>query len=75
MYTPWPFTSLFQALRDEVEIFDVQKYNFVTPIIKPEAMDRTELLDRVMNNYRRAAGLRRGRRFRLACRSSVGHGR
>lgn len=53
MYTPWPFTSLFQELREKVEIFDFEKYNFVTPIIKPEAMDRTELLDRVMNNYRR----------------------
>jgi anaerobic magnesium-protoporphyrin IX monomethyl ester cyclase len=53
MYTPWPFTALFQELRDKVQIFDFEKYNFVTPIIKPEAMDRGELLDRVMNNYRR----------------------
>ncbi len=53
MYTPWPFTSLFQDLSDKVEVFDFDKYNFVTPIIKPEAMDRAELLDRVMNNYRR----------------------
>ncbi len=53
MYTPWPFTALFQELSDKVEIFDFDKYNFVTPIIKPEAMDRFELLDRVMNNYRR----------------------
>jgi anaerobic magnesium-protoporphyrin IX monomethyl ester cyclase len=53
MYTPWPFTSLFQELSDKVEIFDFEKYNFVTPIIRPEAMDRGELLDRVMNNYRR----------------------
>ena len=53
MYTPWPFTSLFQELRDKVEIFDFSKYNFVTPIMKPEAMDRGELLDGVMNNYRR----------------------
>src|SRR5208337_1800918 len=29
------------------------KYNFVTPIMKPDAMERAELLDRVMNNYRR----------------------
>jgi anaerobic magnesium-protoporphyrin IX monomethyl ester cyclase len=34
-------------------VFDYEKYNFVTPIIKPEAMERGELLDRVMNNYRR----------------------
>jgi anaerobic magnesium-protoporphyrin IX monomethyl ester cyclase len=53
MYTPWPFTPLFQELGDKVEIFDFEKYNFVTPIMKPEAMDRAELLDRVMNNYRR----------------------
>lgn len=53
MYTPWPFSDLFKELGDKVEIFDYEKYNFVTPIIKPESMDRGELLDRVMNNYRR----------------------
>jgi anaerobic magnesium-protoporphyrin IX monomethyl ester cyclase len=53
MYTPWPFTPLFQELGDKVEVFDFSKYNFVTPIMKPLAMDRGELLDRVMNNYRR----------------------
>ena len=53
MYTPWPFTPLFQDLGDKVEVFDFEKYNFVTPIMKPESMDRAELLDRVMNNYRR----------------------
>jgi radical SAM superfamily enzyme YgiQ (UPF0313 family) len=31
MYTPWPFTPLFQELMDKVEIFDFSKYNFVTP--------------------------------------------
>ena len=53
MYTPWPFSPLFHELGDKVEVFDFSKYNFVTPIMKPEAMDRAELLDRVMNNYRR----------------------
>ncbi|MEM9108077.1 MAG: magnesium-protoporphyrin IX monomethyl ester anaerobic oxidative cyclase [Pseudomonadota bacterium] len=53
MYTPWPFTNLFQELGDKVEIFDFSKYNFVTPIMKPEAMERGELLDGVMKNYRR----------------------
>ena len=53
MYTPWPFTPLFQELRDKVEVFDYSKYNFVTPIMAPEAMDRATLLDRVMHNYRR----------------------
>ncbi len=53
MYTPWPFSSLFQELGEKVEVFDFSKYNFVTPIMKPAAMDRAELLDRVMHNYRR----------------------
>jgi anaerobic magnesium-protoporphyrin IX monomethyl ester cyclase len=35
MYTPWPFTPLFQELKDQVEIFDFSKYNFVTPIMRP----------------------------------------
>ncbi len=53
MYTPWPFTPLFQDLKDQVEVFDFSKYNFVTPIMAPKAMDRATLLDRVMHNYRR----------------------
>ncbi len=53
MYTPWPFTPLFQELRDQVEVFDFSKYNFVTPIMKPKAMDRGALLNGVMKNYRR----------------------
>ena len=53
MYTPWPFSDLFEDLGDKVEVRDYAKYNFVTPIMKPDAMERGELLDRVMNNYRR----------------------
>ncbi|MCU0868293.1 MAG: magnesium-protoporphyrin IX monomethyl ester anaerobic oxidative cyclase [Burkholderiales bacterium] len=53
MYTPWPFSDLFQELGEKVEVFDFERYNFVTPIMKPDAMDRAELLDRVMHNYRR----------------------
>jgi anaerobic magnesium-protoporphyrin IX monomethyl ester cyclase len=53
LYTPWPFSDLFQELGDKVEVRDFEKYNFVTPIMKPDAMDRGELLDRVMSNYRR----------------------
>ena len=78
MYTPWPFSDLFKELGDKVEIFDYEKYNFVTPIIKPEAMERGELLDRVMNNYRRFymkkalfsypwAGSGERRRYLLGC--------
>jgi anaerobic magnesium-protoporphyrin IX monomethyl ester cyclase len=78
MYTPWPFTNLFQEMKDKVEVFDFDKYNFVTPIMKPAAMERGELLDRVMNNYRRFymkkaffsypwAGSGKRRRYLLGC--------
>jgi anaerobic magnesium-protoporphyrin IX monomethyl ester cyclase len=53
MYTPWPFTPLFEELGAKVEVFDFSKYNFVTPIMKPAVMSRGELLDGVMKNYRR----------------------
>ena len=53
MYTPWPFTPLYQELGDKVEVFDFSKYNFVTPIMKPASMEREDLLDKVMQNYRR----------------------
>ncbi len=46
--TPWPFSDLFRDLGDKVEVFDYDKYNFVTPIMKPDAWTRAELLDRVM---------------------------
>jgi len=56
MYTPWPFAELFQDLEDKVEIRDYSHYNFVTPIIKPDAMTREEVLQGVLRNYARFYG-------------------
>ncbi len=53
MYTPWPFSDMFAEMGDKVEVFDYSKYNFVSPIMKPDNIDRAELLDGVMANYRR----------------------
>ncbi len=53
MYTPWPFSDLFEDLADRVEVRDYARYNFVTPIMKPDAMTRGEVLKRVMKNYAR----------------------
>ena len=53
MYTPWPFSDLFADLGDKVEVRDYARYNFVTPIMKPETMTRSEVLNGVMRNYRR----------------------
>ncbi len=53
MYTPWPFSDMFAEMGDRVEVHDYSKYNFVSPIMKPDNIDRAELLDGVMANYRR----------------------
>jgi len=53
MYTPWPFSDLFQELESKVEVRDFAKYNFVTPIIQPDAMTRDDVLRGVLHNYRR----------------------
>jgi anaerobic magnesium-protoporphyrin IX monomethyl ester cyclase len=53
MYTPWPFAELFEELGERVEVRDYSKYNFVTPIIQPDAMDRQDVLRGVLRNYGR----------------------
>ncbi len=53
MYTPWPFAELFEELGDKVEVRDYSKYNFVTPIMKPDAMEREDVLKGVLKSYAR----------------------
>jgi anaerobic magnesium-protoporphyrin IX monomethyl ester cyclase len=53
MYTPWPFAELFEELGDKVEVRDYSKYNFVTPIMKPEGITREQVLKGVLKNYAR----------------------
>ncbi|MGF1511537.1 MAG: magnesium-protoporphyrin IX monomethyl ester anaerobic oxidative cyclase [Myxococcota bacterium] len=53
MYTPWPFSDLFEELADRVEVRDYARYNFVTPIMKPDQMSRSDVLHGVLRNYKR----------------------
>ncbi len=53
IYTPWPFSDLFKELGDRVEVRDYSKYNFVTPIIKPDNMEREDVLKQVLKSYAR----------------------
>lgn len=53
MYTPWPFAEVFEELSDRVEVRDYSKYNPETPIMKPEAMTREQVLKGVLKNYAR----------------------
>jgi anaerobic magnesium-protoporphyrin IX monomethyl ester cyclase len=51
MYTPWPFSELFEELGDRVEVRDYSKYNFVTPIMQPDDMERDAVLKGVLRSY------------------------
>jgi hypothetical protein len=42
-----------EELGDRVEVRDHDKYNFVTPIIQPDAMSREQVLKGVLKNYAR----------------------
>ena len=53
IYTPWPFSDLFKELGDRVEVRDYSKYNFVTPIIKPDNLEREDVLKLVLKSYAR----------------------
>lgn len=53
MFTPWPFAELFEDLGDKVEVRDYSKYNFVTPIMKPDAIEREDVLKGVLGCYAR----------------------
>jgi len=53
IYTPWPFAELFEELGDKVEVRDYSKYNFVTPIMKPQNMEREDVLKGVLKSYAR----------------------
>ncbi|ACD91182.1 MAG: magnesium-protoporphyrin IX monomethyl ester anaerobic oxidative cyclase [Chlorobium limicola] len=53
IYTPWPFSDLFKELGDKVEVRDYSKYNFVSPIIKPDNMEREDVLKGVLKSYAR----------------------
>ncbi|NTV97625.1 MAG: magnesium-protoporphyrin IX monomethyl ester anaerobic oxidative cyclase [Chlorobiaceae bacterium] len=53
IYTPWPFSDLFKELGDRVEVRDYSRYNFVSPIIKPDNMEREDVLKGVLKSYAR----------------------
>ena len=53
MFTPWPFSDLFEDVGAQVEVRDYSQYNFVTPIMKPDAITREALLKGVLRNYAR----------------------
>lgn len=53
LLAPWPYADLYEDVKDHITEQDYSKYNFVHPIIRPTAMSETEIMDCLLDCYRR----------------------
>lgn len=51
--TPWPYSDLYQEMKDKIETHDYRLYNLIEPIIKPDNMTRDEVDLAIIDCYRR----------------------
>ncbi|MCL5040784.1 MAG: cobalamin-dependent protein [Firmicutes bacterium] len=49
---PWPYADLYQEVRGFIVEEDYSKYNFVEPILQPEAMALAEMKQTIIDCYR-----------------------
>lgn len=49
---PWPYSDIYDDLKDYVVVHDYTKYNLIDPIIKPKAMTLEELDRAIVDCYR-----------------------
>lgn len=49
---PWPYSDIYNDLKDYVVVYDYTKYNLIDPIIKPKAMTLEELDKAIVDCYR-----------------------
>ncbi|MCL5960371.1 MAG: radical SAM protein, partial [Chloroflexi bacterium] len=52
MIAPWPYSDMFDDLKEHIVTRDYSKYNFVEPVVKPRNMTTEELQAAVVNCYR-----------------------
>ncbi len=50
---PWPYADMYKDLEPYIVSHDYEDYNLVAPVVKPKAMATDELMDQVINCYRR----------------------
>lgn len=53
LLAPWPYADMYETLKPYIEVFDYSKYNLVEPVIKPKNMTRDELMNHVLNCYKK----------------------
>jgi anaerobic magnesium-protoporphyrin IX monomethyl ester cyclase len=49
---PWPYSDIYEEVKDYIVVTDYRKYNLIDPIIKPKAMTLEELDRAIVDCYR-----------------------
>ena len=50
--TPWPYSDLYDEVKDHIAVTDFSKYNLIEPIIEPRAMSLREIDEAIIRCYR-----------------------
>jgi anaerobic magnesium-protoporphyrin IX monomethyl ester cyclase len=50
--TPWPYSDLYNEVKDNIAITDYSKYNLIEPIIEPNGMSLREIDEAIIRCYR-----------------------
>jgi anaerobic magnesium-protoporphyrin IX monomethyl ester cyclase len=49
---PWPYSDIYESLKDRIEVFDYSKYNLITPVVKPDKMTVERVDDAIIDCYK-----------------------
>ena len=51
--TPWPYTDIYNDVRQYIRVFDYSKYNLIDPIIEPKKMSLLQMNVAIVDCYRK----------------------
>jgi anaerobic magnesium-protoporphyrin IX monomethyl ester cyclase len=49
---PWPYSDIYNELKEYIEVYDYKKYNLIDPSIKPTTMTREEIDQAIIHCYK-----------------------
>ncbi len=49
---PWPYSDIYNELKDSIEVTDYKKYNLIDPIVRPKAMTLEEIDHAIIHCYK-----------------------
>lgn len=50
---PWPYADMYEDLKPYIVSYDYEDYNLVAPVVEPKAMTTDQLMNQVIDCYRR----------------------